>query len=90
MRLEVADVDTIVELVRAGLGVALVAPSSAPRHDGVRLLVVEPSALFTVALITPAVRPLGAAARWFAATPQRAGALVEDFYPLGDSGLAPR
>lgn len=63
--IQVADVATVIQLVRAGLGIALVAPSSAPSDDRARLLPVVPHPTFTVSLVTPKDRPLSAASRAF-------------------------
>ncbi|MCX4745922.1 LysR family transcriptional regulator [Kitasatospora sp. NBC_01287] len=63
---EVADVATVCELVRAGLGLALLAPSSAPADQRHRLVPVLPHATFTVSLVLPRARKLSAAAAAFA------------------------
>jgi DNA-binding transcriptional LysR family regulator len=63
---EVADVATVCELVRAGLGLALLAPSSAPPDQRHRLVPVRPHATFTVSLVLPRHRTLSAAATAFA------------------------
>ncbi|QMU76739.1 LysR family transcriptional regulator [Streptacidiphilus sp. PB12-B1b] len=63
---EVADVATVCELVRAGLGLALLAPSSAPADQRQLLVPVRPHATFTVSLVLPRHRTLSAAATAFA------------------------
>jgi DNA-binding transcriptional LysR family regulator len=60
---EVPDVSTLVDLVRAGLGVAFVAPSWIPEAQRRSLRRVSPAPVFTVSLITASERPLSAAAR---------------------------
>lgn len=50
--IEVGDVATVAELVRAGLGLALIAPSSAPEPVRRRLLDLSPHPEFVVSLIT--------------------------------------
>lgn len=52
---------TVLQLVQAGLGLALVAPSTARAETRERLIDVTPDATFTVSLITPATRPAAAA-----------------------------
>ncbi|OLR92796.1 LysR family transcriptional regulator [Actinokineospora bangkokensis] len=64
---EVGDVATVVELVRAGLGVALLAPTSAPRSVRAELITVAPHPVFTVSMLTARDRPLPATARRFIA-----------------------
>jgi len=68
---EVADVATVLQLVRAGLGIALVAPSSAPEADRDDLLAVQPAPLFTISMVTAKERPLSAAASAFVQLAQR-------------------
>lgn len=60
---EVADIPNVTDLVRAGFGFALLSPSTVPDPRGLDLRHVRPSPVFTVSLITPALRPLSAAAR---------------------------
>jgi DNA-binding transcriptional LysR family regulator len=60
---EVADIPNVTDLVRAGFGFALLSPSTVPDPRGLALRHVRPSPVFTVSLITPALRPLSAAAR---------------------------
>lgn len=74
----VADVATVLQLVRAGLGYALVAPSSAPAHEQTHLAQVCPTATFTVSLVTPGERPLPAAARAFVELVERSASLLND------------
>jgi len=62
---EVADVATVVQLVQAGLGLALVAPSSAPAEERTRLIPVHPCPVFTISLVTATDRPLSAAVQAF-------------------------
>ncbi len=63
--IEVGDVSTLADLVRAGLGVSLVPRSVLPRRDGIVLRRVTPSPTFDIALAVPADRPIPAAARAF-------------------------
>jgi DNA-binding transcriptional LysR family regulator len=60
---EVADVPTVIELVRAGFGFAFLSPSTVPGTRRRALRRVRPSPEFTVALITSNERPRTAAAR---------------------------
>jgi DNA-binding transcriptional LysR family regulator len=60
---EVADVPNVIDLVKAGLGVAFMSPSMVPDSKGVPMRQVRPGPVFTVSLITPELRPLSAAAR---------------------------
>ncbi|MDX6257168.1 MAG: hypothetical protein QOJ11_3502 [Frankiales bacterium] len=60
---EVPDVSTLVDLVRAGFGLALVGPSWIPATERRSLRRVSPAPVFTVSLITSSERPLSAAAR---------------------------
>lgn len=62
---EVADVATVIQLVRAGLGLALIAPSSAPAEERAQLIPVHPPPFFTISLVTATDRPLSAAAQAF-------------------------
>lgn len=63
---EVGDVATVIQLVQAGLGVALVAPSSAPPDAGTRFISVRPHPTFEVSMVTARARTLPATARAFA------------------------
>ncbi|MDT4938450.1 MAG: hypothetical protein QOG80_2121 [Pseudonocardiales bacterium] len=60
---EVADVPTVSELVRAGFGFALLAPSTIPDVRRVVLRRVRPSPEFTVSLVAPDERASSAATR---------------------------
>jgi DNA-binding transcriptional LysR family regulator len=60
---EVADVPTGVDLVRANFGFAFLSPSLVPDSRRVALRPVWPSPVFAVSLITPDDRPPSAAAR---------------------------
>ncbi|WP_308818873.1 LysR family transcriptional regulator [Pseudonocardia alni] len=60
--IEVGDVATVAELVRAGLGLALLAPSSAPGPARHRLVDLAPHPEFTVSLVTARDRAPSAAA----------------------------
>jgi DNA-binding transcriptional LysR family regulator len=60
---EVPDVSTLLDLVRAGFGLALVGPSWVPEAERRSLRGVSPAPEFTVSLITSSERPLSAAAR---------------------------
>jgi DNA-binding transcriptional LysR family regulator len=80
---EVADVAALCQLARAGLGLALLAPSCVPADQRPGLVPVRPHATFTVSLVLPRHRRLSAAAQAFAdqvratyrtgATPSRRG-----------------
>jgi DNA-binding transcriptional LysR family regulator len=59
---EVSDVPTAVELVRAGFGCAFLSRSLASGAGPVALRGVDPSPVFEVSLVTPAGRRLSAAA----------------------------
>ena len=61
--IEVGDVATVVELVRASLGVALIAPSSAPPGAGLPMIRPLPAPSFDVSIILPASRRPRPAAR---------------------------
>ncbi|MBC3839470.1 LysR family transcriptional regulator [Streptacidiphilus sp. 4-A2] len=63
---EVADVAAVCQLTQAGLGVALLAPSTVPADQRPRLVPVRPHATFTVSLVLPRHRRLSAAAQAFA------------------------
>jgi DNA-binding transcriptional LysR family regulator len=71
---EVGDVPTVVELVRAGFGFAFVSPSTVPDPRRLVLRHVRPHPEFTVSLVTSAMRRPPAAARAFID-------LVETTYP---------
>jgi DNA-binding transcriptional LysR family regulator len=60
---EVADVPTVIELVRAGFGFAFLSPSTVPESRRHALRRVRPSPEFTVSLITSKARPHSAATR---------------------------
>ncbi|MGW3622965.1 LysR family transcriptional regulator [Streptomyces sp. NPDC000880] len=60
---EVADIGTVVELVRAGFGFAFLSPSLVPDTRRVTLRPAQPRPVLSVSLITPNDRPLSAAAR---------------------------
>jgi DNA-binding transcriptional LysR family regulator len=64
--IEVGDVATVTELIRAGLGLAFVAPSSAPAEVRGQLVDVRPHPVFTVSMVTARDRPLSAVAARFA------------------------
>jgi DNA-binding transcriptional LysR family regulator len=63
VEVEVGDVATVVDLVRAGLGLALIAPSSAPGLDGLAVLEPAPAPSFDISLVLPETRRLGPAAQ---------------------------
>lgn len=63
--IEVGDVATVAQLVDAGLGIALIAPSSAPEQVRARMIDVRPAPIFMVSLVTSTTRPLSAAAQAF-------------------------
>jgi DNA-binding transcriptional LysR family regulator len=58
----VADVPTVVDLVRAGFGFAFLSPSLVPDSCRIALRPVRPRPVFAVSLITPNDRPPSAAA----------------------------
>lgn len=62
---EVPDVSTVVELVRAGLGVALMPPSLLRREDRLVVRPVRPAPAFHVTLVAPEPEDQSAAARAF-------------------------
>jgi DNA-binding transcriptional LysR family regulator len=63
---EVGDTPSVVNLVRHGLGVAILPPSIVTERDGVRLVALRGRApLWEVSLAMPANRPVTAAARAF-------------------------
>ncbi len=81
--LNVADVDTVVAFVRAGVGLALLAPSSIPNRDGIALIPTRPAAHFAVSLVTSNRRPPTAAVKAFAdvvkaASPRPSGVKTTD------------
>jgi len=67
IQVEVGDVPTVAELVRAGFGFAFISPSTLPQADDLILRPTRPYPEFSVALVTPTTRPLSAAARAFIA-----------------------
>jgi DNA-binding transcriptional LysR family regulator len=64
---EVPDVSTLVELVRAGLGTALMPPSLVDRRDGLVFVPVRPAPVFEVTLVAPEPEQQTPAARAFIA-----------------------
>jgi DNA-binding transcriptional LysR family regulator len=60
---EVGDVPTVTELVRAGFGVAFVSPSTVSETRQLTLRHVRPHPEFSVSLVTSSARPMSAAAR---------------------------
>jgi DNA-binding transcriptional LysR family regulator len=60
---EVADIPTVVDLVRAGFGFAFLSPSLVPDPRRVALRPTQPRPMFSVSLITPDDRPPSAATR---------------------------
>lgn len=62
---EVGDVPTVAELVRAGFGFAFISPSTLPQADDLILRHTRPHPEFSVCLVTPSTRPISAAARAF-------------------------
>ena len=60
---EVTDIPTAIDLVRAGFGQAFLSPSLAIGSRPVTLRPVDPTPMFEVSLLTPAGRPPSAAAR---------------------------
>ncbi|MDX6244491.1 MAG: hypothetical protein QOE76_2214 [Frankiales bacterium] len=60
---EVPDVSTVIDLVRAGFGLAFLSPSSVPGAQRRSLIRVSPAPFFSVSLITSSEHPLSAAAR---------------------------
>lgn len=67
IQVEVGDVPTVAELVRAGFGFAFISPSTLPQAHDLVLQHTRPYPEFSVALVTPTARPLSAAARAFIA-----------------------
>jgi DNA-binding transcriptional LysR family regulator len=62
---EVGDVPTVAQLVRAGFGFAFISPSTLPQARGLVLRHTRPHPEFSVCLVTPNRRPISAAARAF-------------------------
>jgi DNA-binding transcriptional LysR family regulator len=62
---EVPDVSTLVELVRAGLGLAILPPSLLRGGDGLHLCPVRPAPVFEVTLVAPELEQQSAATRAF-------------------------
>jgi DNA-binding transcriptional LysR family regulator len=62
---EVADVATVIELIRAGLGLGFLSPSLVPEAGRIVLREVSPSPVFEVSLIAPNEHQQTAAARAF-------------------------
>jgi DNA-binding transcriptional LysR family regulator len=60
---EVGDIPTVSELVRAGFGFAFLSPSTLPDPQRLALRHVRPHPQFVVSLVTPATRPPSAAAQ---------------------------
>ena len=71
--LEVGDVVTVLHLVDAGVGVALLAPSSAPPDPARRWVEVDPAPSFEVRLVVPRGRTTSAPARRLAGLLRGAG-----------------
>jgi DNA-binding transcriptional LysR family regulator len=65
IEVEVGDVPTVAELVRAGFGFAFISPSTLPDTRNLVLQRVRPHPEFSVALVTSTTRPMSAAARTF-------------------------
>jgi DNA-binding transcriptional LysR family regulator len=65
IEVEVGDVPTVAELVRAGFGFAFVSPSNLPQAHDLVLRPTRPHPDFAVCLVTPTTRPISAAARAF-------------------------
>jgi DNA-binding transcriptional LysR family regulator len=79
---EVADILTVIKLVRAGFGFAFLSPSTVPASRRPELRQVRPSPEFTVSLITSKEHPKSAATRAFidlvlATVPTTSGAAPE-------------
>jgi DNA-binding transcriptional LysR family regulator len=74
IQVEVGDVPTVAELVRAGFGFAFISPSTLPNARDLVLRHTRPHPEFSVALVTPTTRPMSAAARAF-------GTLVNEAFP---------
>jgi DNA-binding transcriptional LysR family regulator len=62
---EVGDIPTVVDLVRAGFGFAFVSPSTVPNPERLVLQHVRPYPEFTVSVLWSTARPLSAAGRAF-------------------------
>ena len=62
---EVGDVPTVAELVRAGYGFAFVSPSTLPNARNLALRHTHPHPEFSVCLVTPTARPISAATQAF-------------------------
>jgi DNA-binding transcriptional LysR family regulator len=73
MAFEGEDGETLRGLVGAGLGVALLVPSTHPTPGVVELRVTEPRTIRTVGLVWVADRPAGAAVRVFRDFVRRSG-----------------
>jgi DNA-binding transcriptional LysR family regulator len=65
IEVEVGDVPTVAELVRAGFGFAFISPSTLPQTHDLILRHTRPHPEFSVCLVTPTTRPITAAARAF-------------------------
>jgi DNA-binding transcriptional LysR family regulator len=65
IEVEVGDVSTVAELVRAGFGFAFIGPSFLPQAHDLVLRHTRPHPEFSVCLVTPSARPISAAARAF-------------------------
>jgi DNA-binding transcriptional LysR family regulator len=65
IEVEVGDVPTVAELVRAGFGFAYISPSTLPHARGLVLRRTRPHPEFSVCLVTPTKRPVTGAARAF-------------------------
>ncbi len=63
IEVEVGDVATVVDLVRVGLGIALVAPSSAPNIDDLVIIQPAPAPTFDIYLVLPKNRQVKRAAQ---------------------------
>lgn len=63
VEIEVGDVATVLDLVRVGLGIALIAPSSATNFEGLHVIRPGPAPMFDVHLVLPSNRPVKPAAR---------------------------
>ncbi|MCV7420586.1 LysR family transcriptional regulator [Mycobacterium yunnanensis] len=63
VEIEIGDVATVLDMVRAGLGVALIARSSAPHLDGLAVIRPRPAPIFTISLVLPKHREPKPAAR---------------------------
>jgi DNA-binding transcriptional LysR family regulator len=65
IEVEVGDVPTVAELVRAGFGFAFISPSTLPQIHDLILRHTRPHPEFSVCLVTSTTRPISAAARAF-------------------------